>query len=146
MRISDWSSDVCSSDLSSARLAAFAIDWPSAALGPVLGTSTATFWLSAASGPVGFSTGLGGPACPGLASRPPGVHAARIENTARVAIVRAESHFRIRCGCAINELPFYESDIRPKARSLHCRNPDRQPGGAFQIGRASCRERVCPYV
>src|SRR3546814_20236935 len=76
---------------SSARLAAFAIDWPSAALGPVVGTSTATFWRSASSGPVGFSTGLGGPACPGLASRPPGVHAARIEHTARVSIVRAQS-------------------------------------------------------
>src|SRR3546814_11095259 len=106
MRISDWSSDVCSSDLFGPRVAL-------TALARVL-TPRTIFARASSPKRISFADM---DVTPGLGIRDWGFE-------------RAGAGCRIGTGLA-SAVRFYESRI---------------PNPESQIGRASCRERVCQYV
>src|SRR3546814_17961058 len=100
MRISDWSSDVCSSDL-----ATITIDRPEK-------RNAMSFAV--------------------LGEFPAAIARAADDEAARAVIITGAGG----AFCAGTDLSNL-ADTPPAARSGR---------GAAQIGRASCRERVCPYV
>src|SRR3546814_21027606 len=111
MRISDWSSDVCSSDLSEAEFRHcinLAIRVDHLACGPQRPES----------------------------SRVPMVCGAPIVTKAKDGFLTSEKQT-----LAIGKLP--ASDIWPK---IHRTEPTLRLRQDKQLGRASCRERVCQYV
>src|SRR3546814_19583526 len=114
MRISDWSSDVCSSDLLPARAVAV---FPVAALG--LGEA------------VTIRERLG------IAPEKPQAVEEIAHLGSPLAIVRFVTCFPWSSCGGLGREPRYS------ARSTTAWPA---PGGWFQIGRASCWDRVCPYV
>src|SRR3546814_9447050 len=114
MRISDWSSDVCSSDLPEAQLAAVA---------PLLCAGITTYsplrhWKAGPGKKIGV-VGIGGLGHMGIKiAHAMGAHV--------VAFTTSESKRDSACALGADEV-------------VNSRN-------AAEIGRASCRERVCQYV
>src|SRR3546814_5619336 len=98
MRISDWSSDVCSSDLRLRRVGAAD----------------------------GLRTGLGQPEVPNLALGDEVFH---------------------RAGHVLDRHVGIDAVLVEQVDDVGAQALERRLGnGADEIGRASCRERVCPYV
>src|SRR3546814_18654470 len=125
MRISDWSSDVCSSDLTAevkARSAARVerLEVVEAVPGPSLPGAGRPGNADPVRARVTLSWPLAniGPSLPNLLATVAG----------NLFELKQFSGLRI-------------EDIR-----LHAAFADAYPGSSFEIGRASCRERVCQYV
>src|SRR3546814_12429058 len=115
MRISDWSSDVCSSDLSPTVVsAADAAGRRHAALRRRCVQSMLTAH-SLGRSPAGSMLMFG------INARKPDVKAMAMERA---------------------NLPY----LQVYASDFHARDTELEQGLAAQIGRASCRERVCQYV
>src|SRR3546814_18045277 len=106
MRISDWSSDVCSSDL--------AIGKPRC---PALLLRLALRFSEAEKSPIG-----------------------RVTPMASEAVCRDDC----RVSYALGSTGWRALAVAAKSPSFG--TPDSAPGGMAEIGRASCRERVCQYV
>src|SRR3546814_15399554 len=110
MRISDWSSDVCSSDLNAV------LPYVSRRAGQALARAQAQREVGSAL------------------------------NTADITPADAASRIRIR---AAENVPASVSDLDDATRQLTGYSSRGMGPGQLavrEIGRASCRERVCPYV
>src|SRR3546814_15790757 len=125
MRISDWSSDVCSSDLAQAKLVGYDrhVEHP----GHPAAVIIADLALDAALEPVQLR--LGGDEVDDAASR-----VAAIERALRSAQHLQPLHVE---EFLLEEAVGDETDIV---------EADRDARIGRKIGRASCREGVCPYV
>src|SRR3546814_13917493 len=127
MRISDWSSDVCSSDLTHAPVVAHVLAGARLDGGPEGRGQRAVETER---------TGAGVPVRQDVAHDP---GSARIDHLAHGALGGAGQEFGPRIAAQVGERairlgPRQQSDVGAAKRQ------------AVEIGRASCRERVCPYV
>src|SRR3546814_3145841 len=143
MRISDWSSDVGSSDLAAVLGAT-----PPLAVVPIAGgaTQAAVFRIEAADRR--YLLRIEGPASP--LRNPHQYTSLQIAAAAGIAptVHYVDEAAGVMVADFIEQRPLQEYPGGPAglAEALGALLGRLQATPAFQIGRASCRERVCPYV